>query len=207
MARVTSGIGKGFSGKVSGLVFSQRDDETYVRTAPQRKKNSWSPRQQMHRQRFKAVHEYCAKYRYTLIPEIWNHASENRHGFNLFLKANMPAFALDGELADQSKLHFSDGRLPLPLQFNAKRMTGDPSKVEVSWHNDENLSGIYSRNKLMMVAGYNVRFTTPSETQIQRKDGSGIINLPSDYEQVTGIWLYFALADKKEYSPDQYFGI
>ena len=207
MARVTTGTGKGFSGKVGGLVFSQQNDETYVRSAPQRKKNSWSPRQQLHRIRFKAVHDYCAKYRYTLIPQIWNLAAKDRHGFNLFLKANMPAFALDGQLAEQGKLHFSDGKLPLPLQFKAKRTDGDPSKIEVSWLNDANLPGVYIHDDLLMIAGYPDHFTSPLTTGLQRRDCHGVISLPIDHSEITGIWLSFAAPDKEAYSPDQYFGI
>ena len=96
----------------------------------------------MHRQRFKAISEYCNKYNYTLIPQIWNLAAENGHGRNLFVKANSPAFALDGQLAEVEKLHFSAGKLPLPQQLKAERSATDPSKVEVSWTNDENLSQV-----------------------------------------------------------------
>jgi hypothetical protein len=30
---------------------------------------------------------------------------------------------------------------------------GDPSKLEVSWENDENLSPVFSHDEVMMVAG------------------------------------------------------
>jgi hypothetical protein len=207
MARIVSGPDKGFSGKVGGLVYSQQGGETYVRTAPHRSKNSWSPRQQLHRVRFKAVHDYCAKYKYTLIPQIWNLAAEHGHGFNLFLKANMPAFALDGQLLEIEKLHFSDGKLPLPMQFKAKRLDGDPSKVEATWLNDENLSGIYTHDELMIVAGYSDHFSSPVATGVHRKAGHAIISLPDDYPEITRVWLFFAAYNRKAYSPDQFFSI
>lgn len=203
MARIKGGALKGRVGRV---IYSEWNGIEVVRSAPNRSKNSWSERQLMHRQRFKAISEYCGKYR-ALIPLIWNLAAENGHGRNLFLKANSPAFALDGELAAVEKLHFSAGKLPFPQQITARRQTGDPSKVEVVWTNDENLSQEYSHDEMMMVAGYTDHFSAPIATGVLRKKGEAIIDLPADYSTTKGIWLFFRSYKKDGYSRDQYFGI
>lgn len=134
-------------------------------------------------------------------------AAENGHGRNLFLKANSPAFALDGELTAVEKLHFSAGKLPFPQQMTAIRQAGDPSKVEVTWTNDENLSPEYSHDELMLVAGTTDHFTAPIATGVYRKKGEAVIDLPADYFTITGIWLFFRAYKKDGYSWDQYFGI
>ncbi len=204
MARIKGGV---LRGRVGNIVYSEWNGIEVVKAAPNRSKNSWSERQLLHRQRFKAISEYCGKYRYTLIPQIWNLAAENGHGHNLFLKANSPAFALDGELTAVEKLHFSAGNLPFPQQIRAKRQAGDPSKVEVIWTNDENLSPQYAHDELIMVAGYADHFSALIATGVLRKKGEAVIDLPADYSTITGIWLFFRTYGKDGYSCDQYFGI
>ena len=203
MARIKGGVLKG---RVGNVIYSEWNGVEVVRSAPNRNKNSWSEKQQLHRRQFKAISEYCGKYR-ELIRLIWNLAAENGHGHNLFLKANSPAFALDGELTAVEKLHFSAGKLPFPQQITAKRLTGDPSKVEVNWRNDENLSPVYSHDELMMVAGYADHFTAPIATGVLRREGETVIDLSADYSTITGIWLFFRSYRKDGYSWDQYFGI
>ncbi len=207
MAQVKGGIAQGLSGKAGGVVFVLRDGKTYIRSIPIRGKNSWSPRQQMHRVRFKAVNDYCIKYKYSLIPQIWNLAGARGRGYHQFLKANMPAFGLDGHLEEVEKLHFSAGKLPLPQHFKAKRSDDTPSKVEVNWLNDTNLSQVYSHDELMMVTGYPDHRTAPIATGVLRSKGNALIDLPDGYETIGGIYLFFAAYKRDGYSPDQYFGL
>lgn len=205
MAKIRNGMI--LSGKAGGLIFSEWKGIPVVRGAFSRSKKSWSEKQVLHRQRFKAISDYCRKYKYTLIPQIWNLAAENGHGYNLFVKANTPAFALDGTLAEVDRLHFSAGRLPLPMQFSAQRSGTNPSKVEVSWINDQNLPMVYEHDGLIMVCTYPDRFTDPVETGVERKAQTALIDLPDHPEDITGIWLFFRTYKKDSYSPDQYFKI
>jgi len=207
MAIVKGGLAQGLSGKAGGVVFVLRDGNTYIRSLPERSKNSWSPRQQMHRVRFKAINDYCAKYKHSLIPQIWNLAGVHGHGYNQFLKANMPAFGPDGQLEEVEKLHFSAGKLPLPQNLKATRSNDTPSKVDVSWINDTKLPKVNLQDELIMVAGYPDHRTTPIATGILRSKCNALIDLPDEYKTITGIYLFFAAYTKDAYSPDQYFGL
>lgn len=204
MARIKGGILKG---KVGGTVYTEWNGIEVVRSLPRRSKNGWTDKQLLHRQRFAAINAYCARYKYSLIPLIWNLAAENGHGYNLFVKANSPAFSLDGTLTEVDKLHFSAGKLPMPQQFKAKRSDNDASKVEVRWVNDENLSYVFSHDELMMVAGYPDHFSAPIATGILREAGEALIDLPEDAENISGIWLFFRAYKKDGYSGDPYFEI
>jgi len=204
MARIKGGVTRG---KVGGAVYSDWNGILTLKALPQRSKKSWSERQLLHRKRFKAINEYCKKYKYTLIPQIWNLTAEYGHGYNAFLKANSAAFALDGQLTEIEKLHFSAGNLPLPQQLKAKRSASDPSKLEVSWENDENLSPVFSHDELMMVCAYPDHFKAPIATGVLRKQGGALIDLPENYENIGGIWLFFRAYKKDGYSEDEYFGI
>ncbi|HEY3389805.1 MAG TPA: hypothetical protein VGK38_09555, partial [Prolixibacteraceae bacterium] len=92
-------------------------------------------------------------------------------------------------------------------QFKAKRSTGDASKVEVTWLNDENMIRVNNYDELMMVVGYPDHSTAPIATGVKRSMCEALIDLPADNENSTGIYLFFAAYDRKSYSPDQYFGI
>ena len=95
---------------------------SYIRRAPQRKvKNSWSPAQVRRRQRFSLVSKFCKLFKNSLISRIWNYEEEKMTGYSLFLKANMPAFALDGSLEDAKKIQLSTGKLRfLPCHHSKK---------------------------------------------------------------------------------------
>jgi hypothetical protein len=47
--------------------------------------------------------------------------------------------------------------------LKAKRSAGDPSKVVVSWENDENLSPVFSHDELMMMAGFPDHYTVSNK--------------------------------------------
>lgn len=56
MGKVRSKSGEGLSGLVGNVVFFSYNGETYFRPAPGKSvKNSWSERQILHRERFRAI--------------------------------------------------------------------------------------------------------------------------------------------------------
>jgi len=114
MAKVTGGVEGMVSGKVGPIVFVNFKGKNYVRIAPKtRKKNSWSPKQVTYRKKFSAV---CAFWRGSVpqkVKQIWDLDSERMNGFNLFVKANLPAFGTDGTISDPERFHFSTGKLTL----------------------------------------------------------------------------------------------
>ncbi len=193
-------------GKVGNVVHTEWKGIEVVRALATRSKNSWSEKQKLHRQRFKAINEYCGKNQY-LIHTIWNMAAENGHGYNLFLKANTPAFAQDGELAFKDKLHFSAGKIPLPQLFTAKRTESDPSKVQVNWTDEAYFANLHSHDELMIVCAYPDRFINPIETGVLRRAGEALISLPDHPETITDIWLFFKAPKNEAYSWDQWFEI
>ncbi len=204
MARIKGG--NRMTGKVGNLVYTQWKGIDVVRINAVRSKSSWTDKQKLHRQRFKAINEYCGNNQF-LIHTIWNMAAENGHGYNLFLKANTPAFSHEGELAFKDKLHFSAGKIPLPYQFTAKRSESDPSKVQVNWTDEPYFANLHTHDQLMMVCAYPDRFTQPIATGVLRKMGKALIDLPADPETITDIWLFFRDSKGEAYSGDQWFGI
>ena len=207
MAKIGSGIASKASGKLGPVVVVQRGGISYIRLAPQFSKNSWTPRQKQHRERFRKVNAFCQAYKRSVIFPIWNKISEHKTGYNLFIKANMPAFGRDGELTDISLLHFSDGKLPVPFNFNVEKVDGDPSKIRVNWQNDAMIPAKYNSDELMMMVALPERFIGPVATGIKRSQQESLVTLPDDPGNIKGIYLFFASSDRNSYSPDRYFPI
>jgi hypothetical protein len=206
MAKLKGGTEAMISGKVGGLVFFDYFGERHVRMAPKdRKKGSWSPKQQAHRKRFSAIYAFWGQYRRNQIQLIWELAAEKMHAINLFMKTNMPAFGPEGELMDLERLHFSTGHLPLPHLLNAVGVPGDPEKVEVIWQNDSGNAHARSNDNLLVMIAHNGKFTGPLETGAIRIDETAIIQIPAGIGSLQGIYLFFTSKDRLLFSPDQYF--
>ena len=202
MARLKRGIGSMFSGKTDGMLFVQLNGETYMRTAPDRKKNSWTPKQQLHRKRFREVNSFCTRFSSYLIPQIWSPAAKNRKmtGHALFLKTNMPAFAMDGSLADPRMLQFSTGKLPLPQQLKADRTAAESTTIAVSWNNDPYLDAQRLTDQLMLISAGNGHYSYLTPTGLERGARNGSFELPQQPPLSSHLYLFFASGDKKEYS-------
>ena len=205
MAKIEGGITSKASGKLGPVVVVQRDGKSYIRLAPQFSKNSWTPGQKQHRERFRKVNAFCQAYKRSVIFPIWNKIAEHKTGYNLFIKANMPAFGRDGELTDISLLHFSDGKLPVPFNSNGERVEGDLTKIKVNWQNDAMLPTKFNNDELMMMVAFPERFIGPAATGIKRSLQEGIVTLPGDPGNIKGIYLFFSNSERNSYSPDRYF--
>jgi len=190
MARLKRGIGSMLSGKADGMVFVQLDGETYMRTAPRRTKSSWTPKQLLHRKRFREVTSFCNQFQFSLIPQIWKLAGKKLNGRNLFLKTNMPAFAMDGSLADPKMLRFSTGKLPLPQQLKAERTAVESTTIAVSWNNDPYLDPQRLTDHLMAISAGNGNYSYLTSTGLVRGAMNGSFELPPHPIGATHLYMF-----------------
>ena len=205
MTIIRQGTAPSLTGMIGGIVIVERNGKTYMRRAPQRKvKNSWSPAQVLHRQRFSLVSKFCKLFKKTLIPQIWNYEAEKMTGYSLFLKANMPAFAPDGTLEDAKKIQLSTGKLPFPPDLQARRQAMGSSTIEVNWTRETGLLGYRSTDELMVISAAEGMYSELTATGILRKNLNGSFELPaSPIPPGPGpmhIYLFFASKDRRDYS-------
>ncbi len=204
MAKMKAGASGAVTGMVGSIVFVQRGETTYVRRAPQFKESSFTSRQKKNWERFGKINAFCQLQKFGVIIPIWNKVAEKKSGYHLFMKANAPAFGLDGELADQSLLHFSDGSLPSPFHYVVEAVAGEPGKLNVSWENDPMLSGQYMHDELLMMVAHDGEFSGPYPTGLLRQQQQGTIVLPQQSQPASGIYLFFGAPDREAFSPDRY---
>ena len=208
MAKVKGGTDGSISGMIGPVVFYKMRGKSYARQAPkERKKNSWSDDQVAYRKKVSRHGEFWRHSVAETVKNIFGFAAEEMTGYNLFLKTNLPAFSQDGAVIDLEWLHLSAGKLPLPHKLKAERSAGDPSIVEVSWQNDSGSGLASGKDELKMIVALEGKFTGPVSTGALRKDGTAVISIPEGPGAVQGIYLSFASAERKLYSPDQYFGL
>lgn len=222
MARVTTTDRSALSGKVEGLVYVHLNGQTFVRRAPRYKKESSTPGMLQNQQRFKEVNHFCAQFKDSVIPQIWNGADEKMSGYALFLKSNMAAFGPDGTLQDAKKLMLSTGMLSFPQGFEAKRSETDQNRVEVNWPKEMHVGGVHLKDELMAVCSFEGAYSDMINTGIVRNDLGGTFTLPYfslphaphlPGDTSTGgqaspmLYLFFASANRRDYSGSACFEV
>ena len=200
MAKITSSIEALVSGKIGPVVYYQLRGKQYVRTVPDRKKNSWSPQQKLHRQRFSKVIQLWRQLKLTHIAPIWKLATQEMNGYVYFMKINMPAFAPDGSLIDPRELQLSTGKLRLPLDLQAIRTAAGSSAIKVSWVNDPYLKEVRLQDELKFVSYADGIYSVLSPAGLERRAQGGTFTLPVKPTDATHVYLFFASQDKLEYT-------
>lgn len=199
MARMKRNVGEQVSGKIGNVVFYQRYGKSYVRAAP-KKRESYTQEQLLYRQRLQKASALWRSLKSDEISRIWNLAAQQMNGYAWFLKANMPALAMDGTLIDPKLIRVSDGKLPLPQNLNAERMPGDDSTVVVSWQNDPHCNGERLKDELMAVFYTGGRFSKVIATGLKRADLKGTFTLPAKPANITHVFFFTTSENREGYS-------
>ncbi len=200
MARMKRNIGDLVSGRIGNVVFYTRNGVNYVRAAPDRKKDSWSPQQLLHRQRFSKASYLWSQLKKTKVAPIWNLAAERMNGYACFIKANMPAYALDGSIIDPKMLKISTGKLHLPMDLETAQEAAGSSVIVVSWKNDPNLKGKRLNDELMAVSATEGHYSAMTPTGLLRNSLGGTFTLPVKPADATHVYLFFASNDGLDYT-------
>ncbi len=207
MAR-TTGIGIQLKGKVGNVVFVPYDDETIVRIAPARRRpDQWSEKQKEHRLRFGGVNSFYRSMKKEFVEPIWRlSATPKMTGYNLFVKANLPAFGQQGVLTDESLLHFSCGPIALPQQLLAERLPDQSTDVMVSWDPYCSTSQENPDDELCLVVTNDPNAARLVASGVNRAARSYHLQLtPQQALQHPFLWLFFRRKDASAWSDDKFF--
>ncbi len=195
-------------GKIGNVVFVQNGDQVIVRAAQaKRKKESWSEKQQQHRSRFKAVIDHYQQLKNRIVSPIWDlAATHNLTSYNLFLKANLPAFDNNGVLSDFSLLHYSIGSLPLPQRLSAVREESNPQEILISWNTELITKAEMPNDELLYVLVHGEETLGPVATGARRSDGMFRLQCPDQTDgESCHLYLFFSNQARSHYSEDKYF--
>ncbi len=199
--------GGAISGKFGKLVGAKWKDLDIIRTVPRKRKaGEWSEKQIAHRKCFAAANAFARNSRESLIKPIWNRAATGHFsGYNIFMKANKPAFEPAGELIDPRMLKMTTGKLPLPFNIAATYECGEKVSIDVSWENADALDFVHDTDKLMIILFRNLHFTAPIDTGFTRIQAKAHIELSPDYRNRECIYIFFQNQKGDEFSDS--FGV
>jgi hypothetical protein len=200
-------IGDSVSGRLRNVVFYQRYGKTYVRMAPVTTPETWNDEQRMRRQRMSRVSALWRALRSKEFSAVWNTAAQQMNGYAWFVKANMPAFEMDGTLIDARMIKVADGKLPVAQMLNAERSAENASLIRVSWQNDPHTRGERLNDEMMVVSFNGEHFSPVTSTGLKRSQAEGSFTLPAKPEAAEYIYLFFAAEDKKGFSESRGFKI
>lgn len=199
MARMKQVIGEHPSGKLMNVVFYQRYGKSYVRAAPKKREN-YTEEQVLYRQRLGKASALWRSIKSEETAKIWNLAAEGMNNYAWFMKANMPALAMDGTLIDECLIKVSDGKLPVPQNLKAERMADDPSTIMVSWQNDPHYNAERLRDELMAMSYADGKFSKFVATGLKRSDLQGSFTLAAKPANATHVFLFMASENGEHYS-------
>jgi len=210
-------IGDCVSGKLGNVVFVQSKGNSYVRTAPLRKANNWSTSQVLYRKRLSNISALWRSISSPEIKNIWNLASSEMNGYAYFIKKNIPALTIAGDLIDPLLISATDGKLTFP-PFTLEREVNPSNTVHISWVNDPNLKPVRLTDHLMVMSygpdpdsyrDYQDVFSPVCDTHFKRNDTTGVVIKPPLHGStfISHLFFFFASADQLLYSPSRGFRV
>ncbi|HLN75015.1 MAG TPA: hypothetical protein VK205_17105 [Prolixibacteraceae bacterium] len=211
MAKVKEGASSDLSGKADGRVYVQFKGGVYTRRLPKWNKDSWTPGMLQNLERFKSINAFCALFKDSLIPQIWNGLDPRMSGYALFLKTNKEAFGPDGSLLNAKKIRLSIGNLSFPEGFEARRSDMDENRIEVKWPKQMHVGGIHLFDELMVISCVDGQYSEITPTGIVRNDLGGTFSLSSSpmppAQGPVHLYLFFASPNHRDYSESECFEV
>lgn len=208
MATFCSNFFRKIKGKIDNLVLYEVKGQQRMRKHKDKPLPPGSCTQNLQRCRMRAAVALYRANRDTEIPYIWKLAVKEMvmSGYNLFIKTNIAAFDQNHRIIDYNMLHFSCGRLELPIHLE---ITGyGDGCVIVGWKNtfpmcsarvNDCLHAVWLKNN----GGFSLQ-TVPTSC-ISRAEEKAILLVEGAGTEDLHLYLYFSNQDKSSFSPNKYF--
>ena len=165
------------------------------------------PTQVLNRQRFIKLTRYWVQFKYSIIPQIWNHAATICSGSNLFMKSSSPPFDRQDRLTNPLLLKLSAGKLILPEELTAERTASEVTTIRINWIKEPSISGTRSKDEWMMITSDGQHFSPMSPTGIKRKDAEGVAELTVMPWAARFVYLFFMAEDRRDFSDSRAWAI
>lgn len=124
-----------FTGKLEGIVVYMHRNQRCIRSKPSVRRRLSSPGVLAQQERIAALSIFYRALEDVGMYGCWQKAAEGlpQSGYNLLVKANLPAFSGQGTIGDFSKIQLTEGRVCLPDNLRLQPMEGD--RWLLTWNN------------------------------------------------------------------------
>lgn len=204
-------IGEFVSGKIGNVVFVSDGRSSYVRAAPNRKKNSWSELQLLYRQRMSRAAALWRSFKSEKINKIWAYASKHANSYAYFIQRNMESISIDGTVFYPGKFFASDGNLVQLGNLTAVQYLISNSIVDLNWKNDPHFGPVRLNDSIYIIGYYESHFSKLVKTDLLRSDLQGNVTLPyiknvdiSDFQDYH-LYVFTGASDESAFSSSQHF--
>lgn len=207
-------FGKGFSGKIGGVVYYEMNGKLYARSAPRQRTReeleNVSETVKGINRRFKVIQQLYSLYRKHVSPDIWRLAAkeQGKMAHNLFHSVNCGCLDGAGKMVSPELFRFSEGVLLLPRGLAVEALGGE--RYRVTWEEEREMTTAAGTDRLQAGVLYDsnlLALHTAVETSGRRRDGQGEFRLDAERGPKAHVYLYFAREDGTAYSPSQHFHV
>ena len=197
-----------FSGKIGDYVVYEYRGKTCIRHKPREPKLPRSPGQVAQQERMASIAILYQALKEVGIYPYWQQAAQGRiaHGYNLLLKANLPAFNYEGLICDFAKLQPTPNLLPLPDGLELAAEAGGTWRL--SWRNTPCIPRAKDDDRLwllLMRDGDTFDPETVDTGNAQRSDGEARFRIPEQYQDYQHLYVLFCSKTGWECSKSRYF--
>ncbi len=200
MGKISLGILDGVSGKVGNVVGSSWKGIDYIRAKADHIADPKTEKQLNQRAKFKAVMAFAVSLLSVIIRPIWNPKAGKMTGTNLFVRKNIGAFGIDGDIQDFSALQFSVGDLSLPEGITVTPDVEVESGVKISWGNVFDYGNKDDKLMLVAVNSADQRVAVMLDLPNTRGDGAADVVLPFEARSEVHVYVFFGDVNGKSFS-------
>ena len=199
-----------FTGKIGDYVVYKRRGQICLRRKPREPKPPTSPGQVAQQERVSSIAIFYQALKEVGIYPYWQRAAEGMvaHGYNLLLKANLPAFNYEGLICDFTKLQPTPDLLPLPDNLALAQDADDGWLL--TWENTPCLPDAAADDSLRLLLMRDGDTFDPEEPDTGgavRADGEARFRIPEGAEDYPHLYVFFCSRAGGKSSKSRYFNI
>lgn len=207
-------FGKGFSGKIGGVVYYEMNGKLYARSAPRQRTReeleNVSETVKGINRRFKVIQQLYSLYRKHVSPDIWRLAAkeQGKMAHNLFHSTNCGCLNAEGKMAAPELFQFTAGTLLLPREMAVEALGG--GQFRATWAEEREMATAAGTDRLQAGVLYDnnlLALHTATEVSGTRGEGQGVFALDTAKAGGAHVYLYFAREDGTAYSPSAHFHV
>lgn len=201
-------ITENFSGRYGDAIFYPYRNLTCVRQMPKEMPAPTSPGQLAQQERIASIGILYRAMKEAGLYPYWQKAAEGLtwNGYNLLVKANLPAFGHDGTICDFSKIQLSAGKVALPDNLRQEK-DADGNRV-VKWDNNPLKTNARDDDRVWLAAmkdreTFDIQLLDTDEAC--RRDGRVLVRLPEILKNYLHLYVAFCSPANGECSASRYF--
>ena len=199
-----------FTGKIGDYVVYEWRGQKCLRRKPREPKPPTSPRQVAQQERMASIAIFYQALKEVGIYPYWQEASKGQvaHGYNLLVKANLPAFNYEGLICDFTKLQLTPGRLRLPdgMELHAEA----DGSWRLTWTNTRCTPRTFRDDRLRLLLMRDEDTFDPEELDsgnATRADGEARFRIPEGLQDYPHLYAFFCSHTGLDCTKSRYFNL